>query len=295
MATPLRILVTGVNGQVGGALMRRAADDLLLIPATRDALDLAQPGSIAAALDSAGPDLVVNCAAYTAVDQAEREPDLARTVNADAPQAMAAWCARAGRPLIHLSTDYVFPGTADRPYRENDPIGPSSVYGATKAAGEAALRETGGTAVILRTAWVYAAEGKNFVRTMLRYGAERPELRVVDDQRGCPTRADNIATAVLAIARRLTGDSRLAGTYHYVDAGETTWFGFARAIFAEAEKYWRHRPTVVPIATADFPTPAKRPPYSVLDTRKIIDMFGIEPPTWQSSVAGVVAEILKTD
>ena len=293
-SAPLRILVTGVAGQVGSALSERAqAAGMTVLPMRRSELDLTRPETIAAILDHASPDIVVNCAAYTAVDQAESEPALAFTVNADSPGAMARWCGANNRALIQLSTDYVFPGTGTRPYREDDPIGPVSAYGTGKAEGESRVRQACARHVILRTAWVYAAEGKNFVRTMLRVGAERELISVVDDQRGCPTAAENIADVVCRIAPRLAADegTECAGTYHYVDAGETTWHGMAERIFAKAETRWGRRPELRAITTAQYPTPARRPGYSVLDTTKIRSTFAIVPPSWQDSLDRVLAHI----
>jgi dTDP-4-dehydrorhamnose reductase len=259
----------------------------------RTDLDLARPASIPAALDEAGADLIVNCAAYTAVDQAEKEPGLAFAVNAEGPATIARWCADHRRVLIHLSTDYVFAGDGARPYLEDDPIGPAGVYGASKAEGERRVRQACPSHVILRTAWVYAAEGRNFVRTMLRLGATREALSVVADQRGCPTAAFSIAEALCRILGRLAeGDGGIFGTYHYVDAGDTTWYDFAQRIFAAAAERWGRRPAVTPITTDQYPTLAKRPRYSVLDTGKIRAAFGVVPRRWQDSLEVVLAEIL---
>lgn len=291
----LRILVTGVGGQVGGALVPAAeAAGFIVLPAPRDELDLARSGSIEAYLDGSRPDIVVNCAAYTAVDQAEKERDLAFAINAEAPDRLALWCGRHDRPFIHLSTDYVFPGDATRPYREEDPTGPSSVYGASKLEGERRVREACHCHLIVRTAWVYAAEGKNFVRTMLRLGRERDVLSVVADQRGCPTAADSIAQALCVVLQKLRaeGAEAIAGTYHYVDRGETTWHGFAERIFARVESRWGRRPVVNPITTDQYPTPAKRPGYSVLDTAKFQAVFGMTPPAWQDSLDRVLTRIV---
>ena len=291
--TTMRILVTGAGGQVGGALLRTARSTrFTLLPADRAVLDLADHPSIRSRLDRAAPDIVVNCAAYTAVDQAESEPDRAFAVNARGPGVVAEWCRDHDRALLHLSTDYVFDGTASRPYREDDPINPQNVYGASKAEGEAEVRRACPRHVILRTAWVYAADGKNFVRTMLRLGAARDALDIVADQRGCPTAAGNIANAILAVLARLADDSTISGTYHYVDSGETTWFDFADRIFAGAAPYWGRRPAVRPITTAQSPTPARRPGYSVLDTGKFQASFAVVPPPWQASLDQVVTEVL---
>lgn len=287
----MRVLVSGVDGQVGGAFVGiGAAAGLSLLPMRRTDLDLARLDEVDGILDRADPDLIVNCAAYTAVDQAEREQELAFAVNAKGPGALAGWCARAGRRLIHLSTDYVFAGDATRPYREDDPTCPMGVYGASKEEGERLVRSACPDHVILRTAWVYAPRGKNFVNTMLRLGRERDELGVVADQRGCPTAAVTIATAIAALIAR---ESR--GTYHYVDSGETTWHGLADRIFQRAAVHWGRRPLVKAIETRDYPTPARRPAYSVLDTGKFRRDTGITPPPWQDSLDQALTEIFAAD
>lgn len=288
-----RVLVTGVDGQVGRALLAADAAPFDFLPMRRNDLDLSQPGRIADILTAHNPSIIVNCAAYTAVDRAESERDLAFTVNGAAPGAIAAWCAEAARPLIHLSTDYVFAGDGTRPYRESDPIAPVSAYGASKAEGEKRIAAEGGAAIILRTAWVYDGSGQNFLRTMLRLGAERDHLRVVSDQRGCPTASVNIAAAIVKILREIQqGDAAaLAGIYHYVDAGETSWHGFAEAIFDLAAKKWGRRPQVAAIKTEEYPTPARRPHYSVLDTNKIQAAFAVAPPDWRDSLGQVMAAI----
>ena len=192
-----------------------------------------------------------------------------------------------------MSTDYVFPGNGTRPYREDDPVGPVSVYGASKEAGERAVREACPRHIIFRTAWVYAAEGKNFVRTMLRLGAEKPSLGVVADQSGCPTAAHSIAGALIRMVKTVSaGREDLWGTYHYVDAGETTWHGFAEAIFDIAAPRWGRRPEVARLTTDQYPTPARRPAYSVLDTTRIRAAFGLTPAPWQDNLRQVMAEIL---
>lgn len=305
-AGPLRVLVTGVTGQVGGALLplvRQAGFEALA--ADRAALDLSAPEGIGAALDALAPDILVNPAAYTAVDKAEDERDLACRVNAEAPAAMARWCAGRGVPLVHLSTDYVFSGQGERPWREDDPIAPLSAYGASKAEGEARIRAEGAPALILRTSWVYDARGRNFLTTMLRLGRERDSLRVVADQRGTPTAAPSIARSLVVVldylararARVRTGGDpaalvALCGTYHLTDGGETTWHGFAEAIFARAAPQWGgHRPVVEPIPTSAWPTPAARPALSTLDCGRFIATFGHRPPPWQDSLDAVMAEV----
>lgn len=271
----MRVLVTGATGQVGGALVRLATEarsaGLEIVGVGRDRLDLAQPGRIDGALDAVRPDIVVNPAAYTAVDKAEQERELAFAVNRDGPAALAAACAERKIGLIHVSTDYVFDGTGTRPYGPGDPVAPLGVYGASKEAGERAIRHAIEDHLILRTAWVYAARGGNFMNTMLRIGRDRDELRVVADQHGTPTAAVDIAAAIIAlITAGRDGSTVVRGTHHYTASGETTWHGFAEAIFERAAPYWGKRPTVQAITTADFPTPAKRPAYSVLDSEALV-------------------------
>ena len=291
----MRVLVTGVTGQVGGALVRlagdKAADGIEIVGVGRDRLDLAQPGRIDGALDAVRPDLVINPAAYTAVDKAEQEPDLAFTINRDGPAALAAACAERRIGLIHVSTDYVFDGDGARPYRPEDPVSPLGVYGASKEAGETAIRHALEDHLILRTAWVYAARGANFMNTMLRVGKDRDELRVVDDQHGTPTAAVDIASALLALVRaRIEGAPAPAGTYHYTADGVTTWHGFAEAIFERAEPVWGRRPVVHAIPTSEYPTPAKRPAYSVLDTSALVDALPALPHrSWQAALDEVFA------
>lgn len=262
----MRVLVTGITGQVGGALVAHPAPPgVTWVPAGRDRLDLSAPQAVATAVAALAPDAVVNPAAYTAVDAAESDRDTAFRVNRDGVAALAAACAARGAPLIHLSTDYVFNGTGTRPYRPDDPVAPLGAYGKSKEAGERAVRELLADHVILRTAWIYAAEGRNFVNTMLRVGAERDELRVVADQRGTPTPAGDIADALATLLAARRAGVAVRGTFHYTAAGETTWHGLAEAVFRRAGRHWGRRPVVHPIATSDYPTPAARPAYSVLD------------------------------
>ena len=250
----------------------------------RSEVDITDAAAVAAAVR--GADFVANCAAYTAVDKAETERDQAFAVNATGPGVIARACAEAGAALLHISTDYVFRGDGDRPWREDDPIAPLSVYGESKAAGEAAVREALPRHVILRTAWVFAAHGNNFVRTMLRLGAERPELRIVADQRGGPTAAADIAAAILAIRERALAPGFDGwGTFHFAGAPATTWHDFAAAIFAEKGGA---APALHPIATSDYPTPARRPSNSVLDCGKIGRVFGLAQPDWRRALSAVV-------
>ena len=279
------ILVTGGTGQVAHALERLAGGRAML-RVGRPGFDFDHPERVRPALREVAPSVIVNAAAYTAVDKAESEPDAADRANHLGPALLAAYCAEVGIPLIHISTDYVFDGLKGTPYVEADATSPTGVYGATKLAGERAVAASGARAVVLRTSWVYAASGRNFVLTMLNAAKKTSTLRVVADQRGCPTAADDLAAAILAIADRLaTGwDDALGGVYHAAGSGEATWHGLAEAVFARAERHGLARPTVTPIATADWPTPARRPPDSRLDCGKLRLAFGLVLPDWRDSV-----------
>lgn len=297
----MKILLLGANGQVGFALHRSLVAHGETIPTTRsgrlpgsnaacETADFNQPDTLGGLIERIGPDLVVNAAAYTAVDKAESEPDTAQRANADAVAVLARACAGRDIPLVHYSTDYVFPGNADRPWREDDPTGPLGVYGATKLAGEEAIRASGCQHLILRTAWVYGARGHNFLGTMLRLGADRDELRVVADQVGSPTPAVWIAQATaLALAR--LGDH--SGTWHLVARGQTSWHGFAEAIFEDAARagLLEHAPQVLPVPSSEYPTPARRPAYSRLDSSRLARDFGIELPDWREGVQQVIGEL----
>jgi dTDP-4-dehydrorhamnose reductase len=241
-------------------------------------------------IERIAPDIVVNAAAHTAVDRAESEPDAAFRANAQAPQVIAEACARRGIRLVHYSTDYVFDGRATRPYREDDPTTPASVYGASKLAGEEAIRASGASHLILRTAWVYAAHGRNFLRTMLRLAGERDEFRVVADQSGTPTSAALIAGVT---AQVLAQPVVRSGTWHLTATGATSWHGFAEAIVqgAHARGLIARMPRVSPIATADYPTPAARPAYSVLDCSALQRDFGITLPSWQDGLSRMLDEL----
>jgi len=296
-----RILLLGANGQVGTELRRSLAPVGDLVAATRsgeldgracERADCDDPSGLAALVERVRPDVVVNAAAYTAVDRAEQERDAAWRVNAEAPRVLADACARHAARLVHYSTDYVFDGRGTRPYREDDPTVPLGVYGASKLAGEDAVRASGALHMIFRTAWVYAAHSHNFLRTMLRVGGERDVLRVVADQVGTPTPASLIADVT---ANALRHPSAPAGTWHLTADGQTTWHGFAEAIFAGAVRrgLLPRAPMVEPITTADYPTPAARPAYSVLDTRKLRETFGISLPAWQDGLGGVLDELSK--
>lgn len=292
----MRILLLGGNGQVGRELRRSLVPLGELVVATRDgadadvAADFDMPASLSGLIVQIAPDVVVNAAAYTAVDKAEGDIEAAFRANAEAPAAIAAACAKIDALLVHYSTDYVFDGSASRPYREDDATAPLGVYGASKLAGEQAIRTSGARHAILRTAWVYASQGRNFLLTMLRLASERDELRVVADQVGAPTSAAWIADATAgAIRHGVTG----AGTWHLVAAGQTSWHGFASAIMEDAHALGllARMPTVLPIATAEFPTPAKRPAYSVLDTTRLREDFGVVPPEWREGLRATLREL----
>ena len=285
----MRIFVTGAEGQVARSLREAAASNpsILLACGARPDIDLTRPDTVADAIEAFRPDLVVNPAAYTAVDKAESEPALAMAINRDGAAAVATAAARAGAPIIHLSTDYVFDGTKDGPYLEDDPVCPSSVYGQSKLAGEIAIAAANSRHLILRTAWVYAPFGANFVRTMLRLAAERDGLAVVDDQIGCPTYAPDLAAAILAIAgavdqRGWTSD--YAGVTNCAGPDAMTWRGFAQAIVAGAADRGRRDIPVTAITTADYPTPARRPANSRLDTTRLADVFGVRLPRFEASL-----------
>lgn len=289
----------------GGAKRRVRVRPCEIIPATRNGtlengtacerIDLGDLDVLPHALDRIAPDLIVNAAAYTAVDRAEDEPDLAQRVNGDAVGVLGAWANSHGARVVHYSTDYVFDGSARLPYRENDAAHPVSAYGRSKLAGEIVLRDSGARHLILRTAWVYAARGHNFLRTMLRLGAERDELRVVDDQTGAPTPARLIAEVTLQALAQWCGDGtpKRDGVYHLVASGRTSWCGFARAIFERAQRAGliERAPTVHAIGTADYPTRAVRPAWSVLDASKLRTTFGIALPDWRTGLDGVIGEL----
>ncbi len=285
------ILVTGGTGQVASALAAAGGASVRLVG--RPAFDFDRPESIVASFRAAAPWLVVNAAAYTAVDAAEDDVEAAYRANRDGPGALAQLCAAAGVPLIHISTDYVFDGAKGAPYVETDATAPTGVYGASKLAGEQAVLAVWPRSIVLRTSWVYAPAGRNFVRTMLRVGAERDRLRVVADQRGCPTTAADLADAILAIAARLREGWRddYAGVFHAAGSGETTWHGLAVATFDEAARFGARVPVVEAITTADYPTKARRPADSRLDCGKLATVFGVRLPDWRGSLARTIEAV----
>jgi len=298
----MTVLVLGGNGQVGQELLRALAPLGPVVATTRsgrlpdgspcETADFGQPGSLPALLDRVQPSVVVNAAAYTAVDRAEQDIEAAFAANAQAPGVIARWCQAQGVPFVHYSTDYVFDGEGSAPYREDEPTAPLGVYGTSKRDGEDAVRAAGGRHLIFRTAWVYAEHGANFLRTMLRLGAERDHLRVVADQIGTPTPAALIAD-VTALA--LQHPASLSGTWHLTASGQTSWHGFAEAIFAEALATGvLHRvPVVEAIPGAEYPTPARRPAWSVLDNRALQQALGIVLPPWQDGLKQVMAAIAR--
>ncbi len=288
----MRLLILGCAGQIGHELTRAVLPAGFARTAIdRGELDLTQREAVFAEFARARPEIVINAAAYTAVDRAESEPDAAWAANAEAPGHLAAACSRTGAALIHLSTDYVFDGTKPGPYREDDPVSPLSSYGRGKAAGERAVRAALAAHVIVRTAWVYSAHGQNFVKTILRLASERPVLRIVADQHGAPTSAADIAAALIAIAERIASGNGRWGLFHYTGAGETTWHGFAQAIVALAAPHTGRPPPIEAIATAEYPTPARRPANSRLDCAKIAAAYGITPRPWRDALAPVIAEL----
>jgi dTDP-4-dehydrorhamnose reductase len=290
------ILVFGADGQLGHELSARAARaGTSLFGVRRAEADITNAEAVASVIARKSPSIVVNAAAYTKVDRAETEVDEAYRANATGPAVLAAACAAARLPLLHISTDYVFDGTKPTAYVEDDPIAPLGVYGQSKAAGETSVRDALERHVILRTAWVYGVYGANFLKTMVRLAAERDELRVVADQRGCPTGTADIADAILSIAPRLARHDRLWGTYHFVGHGATTWYGFANEIVDAQAKFTNRRPRVVPITTAEFPTPAKRPANSELDTSRFIATFGFEAADWRQRTREVVSNLLSAN
>jgi dTDP-4-dehydrorhamnose reductase len=297
----MKILLLGKGGQVGWELQRALAPLGELVALDFDspppwAADFTQPEALAATVRAVAPKIIVNAAAHTAVDKAESEPDLARTINAAAPAVLAREAQALGAWLLHYSTDYVFDGSGQAPWREDSPTGPLSVYGRTKLEGEEAIRASGCRHLILRTSWVYAARGGNFARTMLRLAAERDRLQVIDDQIGAPTGAELLADVSAHALRTVLAQPELSGTYHAVAGGETSWHGYARHVieFARtAGQNLRVQPAdIVAVPSSAFATAARRPLNSRLDTRKLREAFGLNLPDWHVGVERMLREVL---
>ena len=298
----MKILLFGANGQVGWELRRSLAplgELVALGSAGEGALagNFREPAAVAQTVERVRPDIVVNAAAYTAVDKAESEPAEARTVNALAPEAIAAAARRIGAPVVHYSTDYVFDGSGERPWREDDATGPLSVYGRTKLEGEQRLAAAQPLHLVLRTSWVYAARGGNFAKTMLRLARERDRLTVVDDQFGAPTGAELLADVTAHAIVALRRDPALAGTYHVAAGGETSWHGYARFVLERAqalgEALKAGPDAIVPVPSSAFPTPVRRPHNSRLATARLRAAFGLELPAWEEGVARMLHELLE--
>jgi dTDP-4-dehydrorhamnose reductase len=289
------ILVFGL-GQLGHELARMArARDVALAALAHAQADIADAAAVEGAIGRHRPTLVVNAAAYTKVDQAEKEPEAAQRANETGPGTLARACAIAGVPFVHVSSDYVFDGSKAGSYSESDPIVPLGVYGQTKAAGEAAVRAAHAEHLILRTSWVYGEFGHNFLKTMLRLAKERDELRVVADQRGCPTSARDLAAAILHVAPRLAAHDAAWGTYHVAGSGATTWHGFASRIVAAQAPLTGRRPRVTAITTAEYPTPARRPANSELDSSLFATTFGFRSQRWEQETDTVVHALVAAE
>ena len=282
----MNILVTGCNGQLGTELQKIAGENHHWLFTDIDTLDICDKTAVERCFEANQIDVCINCAAYTAVDKAEDEPELAEKINAYAPQVLAETCLRHNALLMHISTDYVFGGDANQPYKVDDPIDPQSVYGKTKAEGEKRIIESGCNYMTVRTAWLYSSVGKNFVKTMLMLGDMKDEINVVADQKGCPTWAHDLAAALVALLN-INGKSEVHETFHFTNEGQITWYDFALAIMEIGGK----RCKVNPITTDQYPTKAKRPAYSVLDLSKIKAYAGIEIPDWRESLVKCIEEL----
>ena len=292
----MRILLTGASGQVGGALRVSLGAIGTVAAVNRSQFDLSLPNTISSVLSEVAPDLIINPAAYTAVDRAEDDVEIAYRVNSEGPGHIAAWAGARGVPLIHFSTDYIFDGSGERPWREQDPAGPLSVYGASKLAGEVAIREALGPHLIVRTSWVYAAEGTNFLNTIIRLSRERNELRIVADQIGAPTPARVIARIVTKIIEQCRWDMQgqfadVGGIINVATSGETSWHGFATAILhrLKARGNQLQVKNIIPIRTQDYPAKACRPHNSRLDLTRLSRRFGIVPPAWEDALTTELA------
>ncbi|CAI0761862.1 dTDP-4-dehydrorhamnose reductase [Serratia quinivorans] len=286
----MRVLLTGAAGQLGRCFIDRLPADWILMATDSQQLDITDPDAVSAAVVQFMPEAIVNAAAYTAVDKAESEPEKAKAINVDGPGFLAAAAAVLNIPFVHISTDYVFDGTASEPYCENTPCSPKSIYGQTKLDGEIAALKANPKTVVIRTAWVFSEYGNNFVKTMLRIGGQRTELGVVSDQYGCPTYAGDIAAVVIAM---LSKPQLSYGIYHYCGDTAVSWFDFAQSIFKEAQacKLYPHQVKVNPIASHEYPTPASRPAYSILSTDKICAL-NLRPSPWKQQLKIVIHKIL---
>ncbi len=286
----LKILMFGATGQVAREVLRLADPNVKVIALDRKQADLLKPDQCAARISEIDADVVLNAASYTAVDRAESEQDLALKINAESPAAMARAAAKKDFPFLHISSDYVYDGTGDSPHIESKEARPLGVYGTTKLAGDRAVVEVAGAYAILRTSWVFSAHGANFVKTMRRIGANRDVISVVDDQRGGPTAAQDIAVALISIARQFMNGRGQSGVFHFAGTPAISWRGFAEAVF-----YNRPGPIIRPITSDEYPTAAERPKNSTLDCSKIQEVYGIQQPDWRRSLRDVIEELEKSD
>ena len=294
---PFSILLAGAQGQVGREIAFIAkAKGITMHAFDRQGLDISNATAVDTKISEIRPNLIINAAAYTAVDKAEEEVDKAYTVNRDGAKHLAQACAQYDIPLLHISTDYVFDGSKPDPYKEDDPVAPLGEYGKSKWQGEESIRQQLKQHIILRVAWVFGSHGHNFVKTMLRFGKERNELRVVDDQHGGPTPARYIAETLIILAEKYRDSRKLEwGTYHYCGTPATTWYGFSEEIFSQSHRLGMldKLVKVIPISTREYPTPARRPANSILECAKLRTTFGIQQPDWRIALKQVLAEIQK--
>lgn len=290
----VKVLITGAAGQVGSELVKLAPVGFEVVGYNSSEFDITNAQQVQQIVAEQAPALIINAAAYTAVDKAESDAERAYAVNETGVKNLAQAALSLNIPVFHISTDYVFDGTATEPYKETDPVGPTGVYGASKLAGEQALANSGVKHIILRTSWVFGAEGNNFVKTMLRLGKERDTLGVVADQHGCPTSAASIAKVLWQLAQKYTEEGELPwGIYHFSNTPATTWYGFACEIFKQAVEagFLEKAPVVNPIKTSDYPTPAKRPAWSVMNCSNLVNLLGSAVPGWQQELSAVLKQL----